>query len=88
MADMVLVHVTTFKGRHKIKNRWEKREYVVEWQPYPNLPVYVVYPMDGEGCSQTLHRNYLLPISPNLEQARCEDSVEGVGPIDECTPAP
>ena len=68
-GDMVLVHVTTFKGRHKIQNRWENREYVVEWQPYPNLPVYVVCPMDGEGCSQTLHRNYLFPISPNLEQA-------------------
>ena len=42
MGDMVLVHVTTFKGRHKIQSRWENREYVVEWQPYPNLPVYVV----------------------------------------------
>ena len=38
-------------------------EYVVEWQSYPNLPVYVVYPIDGEGCSYTLHRNYLLAIS-------------------------
>ena len=37
---------------------WEK-------QPYPNLPVYVVCPRDGEGCSQTLHRNYLLPINSN-----------------------
>ena len=68
-GDTVLVHVTAFKGRHKIQNQWESREYVVEWWPYPNLPVYMVCPRDGEGCSWTLHRNYLLPISNNLEQA-------------------
>ena len=58
---MVLVCVTTFKGHHKMQDRWENREYVVKKQPYPNIPVYVVCPRDGEGCSQTLHRNYLLP---------------------------
>ena len=60
---MVLVHVTTLKGRHKKQSWWENRKYVVEWQPYPNLPVYVVSPIDGQGCSCTIHRNYLLPIS-------------------------
>ena len=48
---------------------WENREYVVEKQPYPNVPVYVVHPRDGKGHSQTLHGNNLLPISPNLEQS-------------------
>ena len=67
MGDMVLVHVTAFKGRNKIQSRWENREYVVEWQLYPNLPVYVVHPIDGEGHSHTIHRNYLLPISNILE---------------------
>ena len=42
--------------------------------------------MDREGCSQTLPRNYLLPINNNLEQAEDETSVEGVEPIDELTP--
>ena len=51
-----------------MQDRWENREYIVEKQPYPNLPVYVVHPRDGEGCSQTLHRNYLIPISSNMEQ--------------------
>ena len=67
---MVLVCVATFKGCHKMQDWWENREYVVEKWPYPNVPVYVVCPRDGEGCSQTLHRNYLLPISPNLEQSK------------------
>ena len=49
VRDMVLVHVTAFKGCHKMQDRWENREYVVEKQPYPNLSVYVVCPRDGEG---------------------------------------
>ena len=44
VGDMVLVHVTTFKGCHKMQDRQENREYVVEKQPYPNLPVYVACP--------------------------------------------
>ena len=63
MREKALVHVTTFKDRHKIQSKWENGEYVVEWQPYPNLPVYGVCPIDVEGCSCTLHRNYLLPIT-------------------------
>ena len=30
VGDTVLVHVTTFKGCHKMQDRWENREYVVE----------------------------------------------------------
>ena len=44
MGDMVLVCVTAFN-----------REYVVEQQPYPNLPVYMVCPIGREGHSHTLH---------------------------------
>ena len=29
VRDMVLVHVTSFKGHHKMQDRWENREYVV-----------------------------------------------------------
>ena len=49
VGDTVLVHVTAFKGHHKMQDRWENREYVVEKWPYPDLPVYVVCPRDGEG---------------------------------------
>ena len=84
---MVLVCVTAFKGRHKIKSMWENREYVVEWQPYPNLPVYVVHSIDGKGHSHTLHRNLLL-ISSNLEQRECANSVGGDGSRYEATLVP
>ena len=83
---MVLVHVTAFRGHHKIQDQWENREYVVEKWPYPNIPVYVVCPRDREGCSQTLHRNYLLPISPNLEQGEMDKPVVGVG--NDTSPSP
>ena len=90
---MVLVHVTTFKGHHKIQDRWENREYVVEKWPYPNVPVYVVCPRDGEGCNQTLHRNYLLSINSNIEQGKMDEPQErccspGVGNNISPTPVP
>ena len=88
-VDTVLDHATTFKGWKKIQNQWENREYVVEWWPYPNLSVDVVHPRDGEGCSQTLHRNYLLPISNNLQQVGDDENpVTEVEPIDRPTPVP
>ena len=88
VRDTVLVHVTAFKGCHKIQDRWENREYVMEKWPYPNVPVYVVCPRDGEGCSWTLHRNYLLPISSNLEQGKKDEPMVGVGDDTSPPPAP
>ena len=78
VGDMVLVSATAFKGRHKIQNCWENRECVVERWLYPNVPVYVECPRDGEGHSQTLHRNYLLPTSPNIEQTKKDTPMAGV----------
>ena len=72
VGDTVLVHVTAFKGCHKIQSRWENREYVVEKWPYPDVPVYVICPRDGEGHSQTLHRNFLLPINSKIEQGKTD----------------
>ena len=88
VGDMVLVHVTTFKCQHKMQDRWENREYVVEKQPYPNIPVYVVCPRDGEGHSQTLHRNYFLPINSNMEQDEADGSEGRVKNNTSPTPVP
>ena len=88
VGDMVLVHVTAFKGRHKMQNRWENREYVVEKWPYPDLPVYVVCPRDGEGHSQTLHRNFLLPITSNMVQDETDEPEDRVENDTTLTPAP
>ena len=53
IGDMVLVHVTTFKGHLKIQDRWKNREYVVEKWPYPNVPVYEVCLRDGAQLDPT-----------------------------------
>ena len=45
-------------------------------------------PRDAEGHSRTLYRNYLLPISPNLEQDEMDKPVIGVGNDTSLTPAP
>ena len=88
VGDMVLVHLTAFKGCHKIQDRWENREYVVEKWPYPYVPVYVVHPKGGKGCSWTLHRNYLLPISPNIGQDVKDEPMAGVEDNNASTPVP
>ena len=61
-----------------MQDRWENREYVVEKWTYPNIPVYVVHPRDGEGCSWTLYRNYLLPINSNMGQGKADEPEERV----------
>ena len=85
---MVLVHVTAFKGHHEIHDQLVNREYVVEKQLYPNVPVYVVCPRHREGHSWTPLRNYLLPISPNLEQDEMDKPMVGVGNDTSPTPVP
>ena len=66
----------------------ENREYVVEKWPYPDVPVYVVHTRDGEGCSQTLHRNYLLPINSKIGQDEMDAPVAGVENNNTSTPMP
>ena len=88
VRDMVLVHVTAFKGCHKMQDRWENRKYVVKKWPYPKLPVYVVCPRNGEGHSQTLHRNYLLPINSDMGQDEADGAKERVKNNTSPSPAP
>ena len=65
-----------------------KREYVVEKQPYPDVPVYGECLRDGEGCSLTLHRNYLLPINSDIGQDKKDVLMAGVENNNTSTPAP
>ena len=88
VGDTVLVHITAFTGCHKIQDRWENREYVVENWPYPNVPIYVVCTRDGEGHSQTPHRNCLLPINSNIGQDEKDEPIVGVGNNNTLTPVP
>ena len=42
VGDLVLVKQTTWKGGHKIQDRWESEEYQVVGQPTHGVPVYTV----------------------------------------------
>ena len=59
--DLVLVKRVARKGRHKIQNKWEPSEYVVDEQPNLNVPVYKVRSLE-DGKERILHRNMLLPL--------------------------
>ena len=61
MGDLVLVKQTAWKGRHKIQDRWQSREYQVVDQPTPGIPVYTVKSLTGDQ-TKVLHRNLLLPL--------------------------
>ena len=52
VRDMVLVHVTAFKGRHKMQNRWENREYVVESGPILTYQCMWYAPGMGKGAAK------------------------------------
>ena len=67
VGDLVLVKQTAWKGRHKIQDRWEDREYQVVDQPTPGIPVYTVKSLGG-GQTKVLHRNLLLPLQGRLRQ--------------------
>ena len=42
----------------------------------------------GKGTAGPLHRNYLLPVSPNLQQSEMDEPVSGVGNDTSPTPVP
>ena len=61
------------------------------WWKGSSIPMYMsifVCLREEEGYSQTLQRNYLLPISPNLEQARDDTPVAGVEQTRTLAPEP
>ena len=67
VGDLVLVKQTAWKGRHKIQDKWEDREYQVVDQPTPDIPVYTVQCLSGDQ-TKVLHRNLLLPLQGRLRQ--------------------
>ena len=78
VGDLVLVKQTAWKGRHKIQDKWEDREYQVVDQPTPGIPVYTVQCLTG-GQTKVLHKNLLLPLQGRLRQ---EGEIVGEGVTD------
>ena len=68
MGDIGLLKRTTFKGKHKIQDHWEKTICHVEGKPYVELPVFRITPVAGEGKVKIIHQNLLLPFGGNIER--------------------
>ena len=57
-GNLVLVKVDAFKGKRKIKDRWEEDTWEVVHQIMTDIPSYKV--MNQQGKSYVLHQNRLL----------------------------
>ena len=57
-GHLVLVKADAFKGKRKIKGRWEEETWEVVHQIVTDIPSYEV--MNQHGRSHILHRNRLL----------------------------
>ena len=64
VGDMVLVHVTTFKGHHKFQDRWENREYIMENSPIPMYQFMWYAPGMGKGAARPYIGIICFPSTP------------------------
>ncbi len=74
IGDRVLIRNVGLKGRNKLADKWQDVAYVVKGQSNPDIPVFTVSP-EGGGKGKVLHRNMLLPISPEHYQFTTGDIV-------------
>lgn len=63
------------QGKGKLSDRWENQPYVVIKQPYPDHPVYTIWPEGKAGPERVLHHNNLRPCLPALAP-RTEDDAK------------
>ena len=68
-GDLVLVKADAFKGKRKIKDRWEEYTWEVVYQITTDIPSYKV--MDKHGRSHILHWNQLLLIASEVGIPLC-----------------
>ena len=63
-GDLVLVKADAWKGKRKIKDRWDEETWEVSQQITADVPSYKV--MNQHGWSQVLHQNWLLLVAPEV----------------------
>ena len=68
-GDLVLVKANAFKGKRKIKDRWEEDTWEVVHQIARDIPSYEVTDQHGRSC--ILHQNWLLLIASEVGIPLC-----------------
>ena len=81
-GDHVLIRNVGLKGPHKLANRWSSDVFKVLRRVSPDMPVYKVGPLSGDGPARVLHRNMLLPCGQMAEEP------QGVTPVAKPRPRP
>ena len=71
-GDLVLVKADAWKGKRKIKDRWEEETWEVVHQIAADVPSYKV--MNQCGWSWALHQNWLLLIASEIGHPLCMGS--------------
>ena len=71
-GDLVLVKVGAWKGKRKIKDRWEEETWEVVQQIAADVPSYKV--MNQHGQSRVLHQNQLLLVASEVGVPLCMGS--------------
>ena len=68
-GDLVLVKLDSWKGKRKIKDRWDEETWEVSCQIMSDVPSYEV--MNQQRWSRVLHQNWLLLIAPEVGVPLC-----------------
>ena len=68
-GDLVLVKADAWKGKRKIKDRWDEETWEVLRQIAADVPSYEV--MNQHGWSRVLHQNWLLLIASEVGVPLC-----------------
>ena len=68
-GNLVLVKADAFKGKRKIKDRWEKDTWEVVHQIMTDIPSYKVMDQCGRSC--ILHQNWLLLVTSEAGVPLC-----------------
>ena len=68
-GNLVLVKADAWKGKRKIKDRWDEETWEVSWQIATDVPSYKV--TNQHGRSQVLHRNWLLLVMSEIGIPLC-----------------
>ena len=72
-GNLVLVKADAWKGKSKIKDRWDEETWQVIWQIATDVPSYEV--MNQHGWSQVLHQNWLLLVTSEVGIPLCMGQV-------------
>ena len=68
-GDMVLMKADAWKGKRKIKDRWDEETWEVSWQIAADVPSYKM--TNQHGWSWVLHQNQLLLIASEVDIPLC-----------------